>query len=282
MKNILLLYSAFLTLLLNSCCKEPVTPAAPVLPAKVQLIVGKTWQVKEVNNMTNCVNTHYLRGASGNTGANYDPLRFTFEADSTGTHTDTNGNTFPFFWSFQAGDSSRINIVVIAPTPVVYTWNLVEIWADKFITTSVVTSSGNQTLVSATYVPVTPVTATPQSLTRTQMLTQKQWLVSEVYDYSACSIKHYLAGASGNTGANYSIMRFKFNADGTGTHTDVLGGNYGITWQWTSADERNLKIVVNGTVTYNWNQVEINPGVLYSTTAMGTNVLDASRMITIP
>lgn len=279
MKNIIAIFISSFIIILSGCDKEPVTPA---LPAKVQMLVGKTWQAFEVNNNTNCVNTHYVRGATGNTGANYDPMRFSFKADGTGSHTDILGGTYPITWNFLAGDSSRIKITVGASTTVFYNWNLVEIWDNKFITTSPHTTPGSVTLGSATWVPTTTVTVTPPALTRTQMLTEKQWKIQETYDFSNCSsINHFLLNASGNTGANYGIMRFKFNANGTGTHTDVAGGTYNLTWQWTSADERNLKIVVNGTVTYNWNQVEIMPGVLYGTAAMG-NVLDAFKLITIP
>ena len=285
MKFINIICFTYFTILLCGCHKEPITtPPTPIIPAKVQLLIGKTWQVKEVNELSNCSNTHYVRGATGNTGADYDPLRFTFNADGTGSHTDILGGSYPITWNFLTGDSSKIKITVIAATPVIYNWNLVEVFADRFIVTTPITVGANQILDVATYAPTTSVTVTPPALTRTQMLTQKQWIISEVYDHSSCSIKHYQLNGSGNTGANYGIMRFKFNADGTGTHTDAIGGSYTISWQFTSADERNLRITVNGStpVIYNWNQVEIMPGVLYATTALGTNVLDATRWITIP
>src|SRR5215212_5033346 len=91
-------------ILLSGCTKDTFTPdplpPAPVIPAKIQQLIGKTWQVQEANNMTNCVNTHYVRGAAGNTGPNYDPMRFTFKADSSGTHTDVFGTTYPINWYF--------------------------------------------------------------------------------------------------------------------------------------------------------------------------------------
>ena len=287
MRHLLGIFIISFIILLSGCVKDPFTPdplpPAPVIPAKIQQLVGKTWQVLEVNNMTNCVNTHYVRGAAGNTGANYDPVRFTFKADSTGTHTDILGSTYPITWYFQ-GDSTRIKVTVLAPTTVVYNWNLVEIWDNKFIATTAIVTGGIETLNSTTMVPTTTVTIPPPALTRTQMLTEKPWIVDEVFDNSGCTIKHYLKGAAGNTGANYSIMRFKFNADGTGTHSDVIGGTYTISWQFTSADERNLRITVNGStpVIYNWNQFEITQGKLHTTTAIGSNVLDAARFVTTP
>jgi hypothetical protein len=289
MKQIKSIFIISFIILLSGCNKDPIKPdplpPVPVIPAKIQQLIGKTWQALEVNNNTNCVNTHYVRAAAGNTGANYDPMRFTFKADGTGSHTDILGGTYPINWNFLAGDSSRIKITVVASTPVVYNWNLVEIWNDKFIETTPHITPGSVTLGSSTWVPTTTVTPTPPpALTRTQMLTAKEWKIYETYDFSNCtSINHYLLNASGNTGANYSIMRFKFNAGGTGTHTDAIAGSYTISWQWTSADEKNLRITVNGStpVIYNWNQVEIMPGVLYGTTAIG-NVLDAFRLVTIP
>jgi hypothetical protein len=241
-----------------------------------------------VNDLTNCTNTHYVRGASGNTGANYDPVRFTFTADSTGTHTDTQGDTFPITWNFEAGDSQRITIKVIAPTPVTYQWNLVEVFGNKLIETTPINAGSKHTLVSATYVPTTASTSPTPALTPTQMLTQKQWLVQEVYNNSSCTNTHYLLNGTANTGSNYSAMRFKFNPDGTGTHIDTEGHSFTSSWAFTSPDQRNLKITVNAPtpVIYNWNQFEITPGVMYQTTAIGSggpgNVLVSARWITVP
>ena len=278
---------ALFALLTASCKKDTKEPPTPTLPAKIQAIVGKTWQVQEVNDLSNCTNTHYVRGGSGNTGANYNPVRFTFKADSTGTHTDTQGNTFPITWNFLAGDSQRITIKVIAPTPVTYQWNLVEVFGNRLIETTAINAGSNQILVSATYISTTEITAPTPALTRTQMLTQKQWIVHEVYNNSYCTNTHYLLNASGNTGANYSVLRFKFNADGTGTHTDTEGSSFSISWEFTSSDERNVRITVNAStpVIYTWNQFEIAPGVMYQTSAIGSgnsnNVLVSARWIAV-
>jgi hypothetical protein len=144
LKPIYIINIALFPIFLASCAKDPTDkpkeqPRAPI-PAKIQAIVGKTWQLLEVNDLTNCTNTHYVRGASGNTGANYDPVRFTFKADSTGTHTDTQGDTFPITWNFEAGDSQRITIKVIAATPVTYQWNLVEVVGNKLIETTAISA----------------------------------------------------------------------------------------------------------------------------------------------
>jgi hypothetical protein len=290
MKIFSVILFTFTIIVFTNCKKDPVTPAQPVtkpIPPRTQLLVGKTWEAMEVNNLGTCTNTHYVRGAGGNTGANYDPLRFTFKADSTGTHTDTQGNTYPITWKFLENDSSRISIAVLAPTPVTYQWNMVEIAGNKFTETTAINSSN--TLVSATYIPTTTVTVAPSTLTRTQMLTAKTWKVDEVYSNASCTNTHYLTGATGNSGLpNYSLLRFTFNSNGTGTHTDTQGNNYTTTWHFTSPDERNLQITINSTtpVTYNWNQVEITPGVMYQTTAIGTSssnsLLNSSKWVTIP
>lgn len=286
------IYIVLFHILLVSCTKDttknPSVLPTPIIPAKIQAIVGKTWQVQEVNDLSDCINTHYVRGRSGNTGANYDPLRFTFKADSTGSHTDTQGNTFPITWNFLAGDSQRITIKVIASTPVTYQWNLVEVLGNRLIETTAINTGSKHTLVSATFVPTTAITTTPPTLTRTQLLTQKQWKVHEVYNNSSCINSHYLLNASGNSGVNYGALRFKFNTDGTGTHIDTEGLNFNISWQFTSSDERNLKITVNAStpVIYNWNQVEILQDVMYQTSSIGSggnnNVLVSARWITIP
>jgi hypothetical protein len=290
LKLISIINIGLFTIVMASCKKDPTPkeqPKAPV-PAKIQAIVGKTWQVVEVNDLSNCTNTHYVRGGSGNTGANYDPVRFTFKADSTGTHTDTQGNTYPITWNFVAGDSQRIAIKVIASTPVTYQWNLVEVFGNKLIETTAIDAGSNHTLVSATYVPTTGSGTTTPALTATQMLTQKQWMVHEVYNNSSCTNSHYLFNGTANTGTNYSAVRFKFNPDGTGTYTDTEGRTFTISWAFTSPDETRLRITVNAPtpVIYNWNQFEISPGVMYQTTAIGSggsdNVLVSARWITVP
>jgi hypothetical protein len=284
---------AFAVIALTQCTKDPVPSPSPTpvvtkpIPPRTQLLIGKTWQAMEVNNLSTCTNTHYVRGGSGNTGASYDPLRFTFYADSTGTHTDTQGNTYPITWKFVANDSQRMTITVIASTPVTYTWNMVEIAGNKFTQTTAINSSN--VLTSATYVPTTNVTVAAPTLTRTQMLTAKTWKVEEVYSNVSCTNTHYLSGGAGNPSSpNYGLLRFTFNSNGTGSTTDTQGNNFTTTWAFTSSDERNLQITVNGStpVVYNWNQVEITPGVMYQTTAMGTtssnSLLNAAKWITIP
>jgi hypothetical protein len=294
-------YFSFLILALfalvnTRCIKEPdidpnptPTPTVPKpVPPRTQLLIGKTWQAMEVNDLSGCTNTHYVRGASGNTGANYNTLRFTFNADSTGSHTDTQGNTYPISWRFIAGDSSRMTITVNASTPVTYQWNMVDITANKLTeTTAISTTPGNHILVSATFEPLTPVTVTPPSQTRRQMLIAKTWMVEEVYNNASCTNTHYLRGGSGNTGANYAVMRMTFNTNGTGSTTDTQGNTYPLTWSFTTPDERTLNINVNsGAAVYNWNQFEITPGVMYETTSIGTtstnSVLVSSKMVHIP
>lgn len=294
MRYFSLVVLALLALTNTHCVKDPEigpdpTPVVPKpIPPRTQLLIGKTWQAMEVNDLSGCTNTHYVRGASGNTGANYNTLRFIFNADSTGTHTDTQGNTYPITWRFIAGDSSRITITVAAASPVTYMWNMVDISANKLTeTTAITTTPGNNILVSATFAPVTPVTVTPPTQTRTQMLTARTWMVEEVYNNASCTNTHYLRGGSANTGANYGIMRMTFNTNGTGSTTDTQGNTYPLTWTFTSPDERTLNINVNsGAAVYNWNQFEISPGVLYETTAIGTtsgnSVLVSSKMVHIP
>jgi hypothetical protein len=295
MRYFSLVILAIFALINTRCVKDPdidpnptPTPVVPKpVPPRTQLLIGKTWQAMEVNDLSSCTNTHYVRGASGNTGANYNTLRFTFNADSTGIHTDTQGNTYPITWRFLAGDSSRMTITVVASTPVTYQWNMVEIAGNKLTATTAINTTGNNILVSATYAPVTTVTVAPPAQTRTQMLTARTWMVEEVYNNAGCTNTHYLRGASGNTGANYAVMRMTFNANGTGSTTDTQGNTYPLTWAFTTTDERNININVNGgAAVYSWNQVEITPGVIYQTTSMGTtssnSILVSSKMVHIP
>ena len=137
-----------------ACNKENVeTNPSPTL-SKQQILVKNTWQVDEllVNNSGN--NSHYIRGGINTTGINYDAVRITFKSDGTGTYTTDRGQTFPSTWKFTSTDEQNMELSVIYPTVVTYTWNIVEINENALYNTTALSTEDNDLLVSARYVPV--------------------------------------------------------------------------------------------------------------------------------
>lgn len=197
--------------------KGQVQPENPLttITALENLLTGKTWQVMEVNDLSNCHNTHYLRGASENTGADYDPLQFTFRKNHTGVHTDTENNTYKFDWKFS--DAQTLEIVVRAYSPVRYVWRMVEVTENKLTaTTPINLQGGKDVLVTATYAPVNTKQIPFDNNDRTALLTAQTWLVDEVYNNAGCSNVVYRRNETESTDTDipYQQLRLQFHADG--------------------------------------------------------------------
>ena len=139
---------------------------------------------------------------------------------------------------------------------------------------------------SCTKESTTPGTKTDTVLTRTQILTQKTWQVDQLIHVISGVYSTYTRGGTNGTGTNYDNLRFTFKADGTGTHTDAAGSTYPTTWQFSTTDQRTLKLAVNGT-TYTWNMVELSGNYMHATagplTVSGnSNNMESFRLIQIP
>jgi hypothetical protein len=112
-------------------------------------------------------------------------------------------------------------------------------------------------------------------LTNTQLLTNNAWMVDEVYVDNGGITKHYKRGGENTTGVNYSNIRLTFTPNGNGTTTDVTGSTFNLTWMFTTPDEKNMKLVVNGTVVYNWALVKISENQILQTTPIGNDLVSA-------
>jgi len=121
------------------------------------------------------------------------------------------------------------------------------------------------------------------TLTRTQILTQKPWRVDQLIHVITGQYSAYLLGGTNTTGINYDNLRFTFKADGTGTTTDQFGTVYNLSWHFTTPDQRTMSITTNS-ITYTWSMVELAGTYLHATagplTVSGNaNNMEAFRLI---
>src|SRR4030095_5178522 len=109
--------------------------------------------------------------------------------------------------------------------------------------------------------------------TNKELLTAKTWQVCETYQNITGTRFHNLRGGENTSGVNMGALRIKFNADGTGSHTDVDGNNYTLSWAFSSTDERSIHIVIEGNIIIDWYFVDIESEVLLASTNVSTNGL---------
>ncbi|MCW3091369.1 MAG: hypothetical protein JWP81_2438 [Ferruginibacter sp.] len=124
--------------------------------------------------------------------------------------------------------------------------------------------------------------------TKEQILTEKIWKVDRLHHVISGSYSSYTNGGVNTTGIPYDNLRFTFNADGTGTHTNELNLTYTTTWQFTTSDKRTLLLTVNAPTTFTntWEMVEISGNYLHASTRItisgNSNNLETFRLIQIP
>jgi hypothetical protein len=122
----------------------------------------------------------------------------------------------------------------------------------------------------------------PADLTSKQMLTAHTWQIAETYQNLSGTRTHYLRGGENTSGVDMGAMRLKFNADGTGTNTDISGTTYNMTWNFSSADEKNIRMTVNETVVYNWLFTAISENEILQTSLVSTNGLITAKWVPAP
>ena len=123
-----------------SCTKDSTTPTTTVL-TKDQILVAKTWKLAQLHHVLSGSYTAYTNGGTNTTGINYDNLRFTFNANGTGTHIDPSGNSHTMSWQFTTSDKRNLQITLDNGTTNL--WQMVQI-ADNYLNASVqLTISGN-------------------------------------------------------------------------------------------------------------------------------------------
>lgn len=127
--------------------------------------------------------------------------------------------------------------------------------------------------------------ATPDPVvnpTNKELLTAKTWQVGETYQNITGTRFHYLRGGENTSGVNMGTLRMKFNADGSGSHTDVNGTNYTFAWAFSSADETTLHIIIEGNILIDWYFVDIEADALLQNANVSTNGLVAAKWIPVP
>jgi hypothetical protein len=89
---VLTVFSLSIILFQFSCKKDAVAQTTTTL-TKDQILVQKIWRVDQLHNSLNGVYASYFNGGANTTGVNYDNLRYTFNADGTGTYIDQNNTS---------------------------------------------------------------------------------------------------------------------------------------------------------------------------------------------
>lgn len=122
-------------------------------------------------------------------------------------------------------------------------------------------------------------------LTKLEILVRQPWQVDEVMSNVGCKNLHFIRGGINNTGVDYSKFRLTFKADGTGTYTNETGVTYTTAWEFTSADQHNMKLLVNSgsPQVFIWNMVEISENSFQSITALDKlSILQSTRYTPVP
>lgn len=103
---------------------------------------------------------------------------------------------------------------------------------------------------------------TTTEMTKDEILVAKVWKFDKVHHVISGRYSIYAAGGINTTGVNYDKLRFKFNADGTGTHVDQFGVAYSFVWKFLSSDKRMLELTTKGRTDV-WDMVEISDKYLH-------------------
>lgn len=120
--------------------------------------------------------------------------------------------------------------------------------------------------------------------TKTQILIGSTWKVDEVFSNVNGQNLHYIRNGINTTGHDYGAFGLTFNADGTGTYTSEGGRVYTTHWSFTSPDEHNMVLELDGGPSYNWSMVEISENSFQSITDLildGRDLLQSTRYIPV-
>ena len=124
------------------------------------------------------------------------------------------------------------------------------------------------------------------TLTKEQILVQKDWKVDQLHSNINGVYASYFRGGSNTTGITYDNVRYTFKSDHTGTYVDHHNTSHPVSWQFTSTDQRSMTFSISGMVPDNWQMVEISGNYLHATenftVGTNTNNLHSFRLIQIP
>lgn len=108
---------------LSSCKKDPVnTPLT-----NSQILTNQEWMVDEAFYSAVGIAIHYKRGGENSTGGYYETVRYSFNANGTGTYKDSDGILNPLTWNFANADEDTIKLTIVQGSPFSRVWTLEEL-----------------------------------------------------------------------------------------------------------------------------------------------------------
>jgi hypothetical protein len=144
------LTATILLLFIVSCKKDNSTPLNQTTPqkTKTEILIAKTWIVKEAYDMQGNTLNKFTRGGNNNTH-NLDNDELTFKGNHTGNYKDASGQTYNLTWNLINSDSSKMTVTIQYPTPIVLNYDMVNLFENSFTAThNYVNGSGQKVLAS--------------------------------------------------------------------------------------------------------------------------------------
>ncbi|MGN6493596.1 MAG: hypothetical protein ACTHLE_16465 [Agriterribacter sp.] len=124
----LIVFSISLVIFQLSCKKE--TTAQTATLTKDEILVAKNWKIDQLHSVIDGTYAMYSNGGTNTTGVDYHNVRYTFNADGTGTYVDQYNDSYAITWQFTSADKRSIKFTRSGKSP--DNWEMVEI-ADKYL-----------------------------------------------------------------------------------------------------------------------------------------------------
>lgn len=124
---------------------------APIPLTKTQILAQKDWIADEISQNISGTNSHYVRNGINTTGTVYTNVLFHFNTNGTGTYKDENAVTHSVNWSFTSSDQTNMQLIIGAPFPTTFNWNMVELKNNFLYNT---TMQGTNILLTARFIQV--------------------------------------------------------------------------------------------------------------------------------
>lgn len=137
----LMVFSLGITLFQMTSCKKATAQISTPTLTKQQILSEKIWRVDELHSVINGTYASYYTGGTNNTGEAYENMRYTFNADGTGTYIDQFNASHSIQWEFTTGDLRNMRFTIDGTT--VQNWQMVEIAGNYMHITENFTVGGN-------------------------------------------------------------------------------------------------------------------------------------------
>jgi hypothetical protein len=96
---------------------EPSKPIAEIVKVDDEALTTAAWKVEESRVIEGKNMFYYKRGADGNT-INFDNDFYKFDADNTGAYA-YNGQDYKFTWKYLDAEKTKIEMLILYPTPLI-------------------------------------------------------------------------------------------------------------------------------------------------------------------